>query len=136
MRTLLSENLGTIFSITFGIIILAMTIFLLLKIGEMDNSQETEKVELCSLEASNGTHGSFVLGCGSIQNETYYAGYKINSDGGKEHYKMPASQTVIYETLPEGGGAYAEVTKDGFGFIRKIKLYIPKNTIQKEIVIN
>ena len=46
---------------------------------------------------------------------------------------MPREKTIIYETLKQDEQAYAEVTSNGWGEITEIKLYVPENTIEKQI---
>ena len=45
--------------------------------------------------------------------------------------KFEAEKTVIYETLTSDN-AYAEISTDGWGKTKKVKLYVPQDTIQTE----
>lgn len=58
--------------------------------------------------------------------------YQILDDGGVKLIKFDAEKTIIYKTLKTDDEAYAEIIKDGFEDIKKIKLYVPKNTIKVE----
>lgn len=48
---------------------------------------------------------------------------------------MNRDKVTIYETLNNDEQAYAEIKKTSLG-IKEIKLYVPKNTIEKEINLN
>lgn len=101
----------------------------------LKNAQSVEsvdRIELASIDVTSNIEGRFYLGSGRINEKEYYAAYKILTDGGKKLYKMDASVTTIYENLEENEMAYAEEIRDGFGYLKEIKLYIPKNTIKQE----
>lgn len=46
---------------------------------------------------------------------------------------MSVHKTKIYDTLDEGSSAYAEVDTNGLGLILEVRLFVPQNTITKEI---
>lgn len=88
-------------------------------------------VSLRSINYQNVLEGSFTLGCGKLGGQDYYTCYQVLDDGGLKLIKFEAEQTVIYETLTSGD-AYAEISVDGWGFTKEIKLYVPQDTIQTE----
>lgn len=88
-------------------------------------------VSLRSINYQNVLEGSFTLGCGKLDGQDYYTCYQVLDDGGLKLIKFKAEQTVIYETLTQGD-AYAEISVDGWGFTKEIKLYVPQDTIQTE----
>lgn len=88
-------------------------------------------VALRSINYQNVLEGSFLLGCGKLDGQDYYTCYQVLDDGGLKLIKFKSEQTVIYETLTSGD-AYAEISVDGWGFTKEIKLYVPQDTIQTE----
>lgn len=94
------------------------------------NKVTTETVHLKSINYSSVVDGSFFLGCGSIGTDSYYVCYEILEDGGVTLIKLDANKTIIYEKLAEDETAYAEISQNGWGEIKGIKLYLPQNTIQ------
>lgn len=95
----------------------------------------TTTVTLKSATYQNATAGTFTLGFGTIKNSNYYVCYEELPDGGLKLIKFDAENTTIYETLDEET-AYAEITEDGNGQQKGIKLYVPQNTIQQEYNLN
>lgn len=88
-------------------------------------------VDLQSINYQNVLEGSFTLGCGKLDGQDYYICYQVLDDGGLKLIKFKAEQTVIYETLTSGN-AYAEISTNGWGYTKEIKLYVPQGTIQTE----
>lgn len=100
------------------------------------NTQITERIELASINVKSDIKGSFILGFGEVERQGYYAAYRINKDGSKSYYKMDMEMTKIYDTLEPDESAYAIVKKNKNALgtdIIEIKLYVPKDTIQKQI---
>lgn len=56
--------------------------------------------------------------------------YKVREDGGKELVKFKAEDAIIYDILAADEMAYAEVSVNGYGYTKEVKLYVPKDTIQ------
>lgn len=116
-----------------------VAIILFIVVFEINRGKEvtTERIKLISLSFSKeleGTfHQSFTIGYGSIDTKKYFVAYQVNSDGGKEICEMDANITVIYDTLGEDESPYAEIDSDGYGKTKAIRLYVPKNTIHKNI---
>lgn len=88
-------------------------------------------VNLRSINYQNVSEGAFILGCGKLDGRDYYTCYQVLDDDGLKLIKFDAEITVIYETLTSSD-AYAEISVDGWGFTKEVKLYVPQNTIQKE----
>lgn len=103
------------------------------KFGKITAERTTERFNLISITLSEDVEGNFVLGTGSISQDKYFVAYKENKDGSKEYYKMSVHKTKIYDTLDEGSSAYAEVDTNGLGLILEVRLFVPQNTITKEI---
>lgn len=122
------------FSITLISIITALQLGLRYEIKEF-SKETTEEVQLYSISTDKKYEGSFVLGSGSIDSQEYITAYQITEDGGKKYFKMNRDKVTIYETLNNNEQAYAEIKKASLG-IKEIKLYVPKNTIEKEINIS
>ncbi len=94
--------------------------------------ETTEEVQLYSISTDKEYEGSFVLGSGSIDSQEYITAYQITEDGGKKYFKMNRDKVTIYDTLNNDEQAYAVIKRASLG-IEEIKLYVPKNTIEKEI---
>lgn len=47
------------------------------------------------------------------------------------YYRMPRQKVIIYDTLAEGEQPYVEIITTGY--TSETKLYIPQNTVEKEI---
>lgn len=96
------------------------------------SKEYTEEVKLYSISTDKEYEGSFVLGSGSIDSQEYITAYQVTEDGGKKYFKMNRDKVTIYDTLNNDEQAYAVIKKASLG-IKEIKLYVPKNTIEKEI---
>lgn len=96
------------------------------------SKEYTEEVKLYSISTDKEYEGSFVLGSGSIDSQEYITAYQITEDGGKKYFKMNRDKVTIYDTLNNDEQAYAVIKRASLG-IKEIKLYVPKNTIEKEI---
>ena len=94
------------------------------------NTEET--VQLYSIGSDKTYEGSFVLGTGTVKEKEYITAYQLTEDGGKRYYKMDKSLTTVYETLKGDEQAYAIISKNGSS-VTDIKLYVPENTINREI---
>jgi len=99
-------------------------------VKKLKNELSVSKVFLKSITYKSSLEGNFTLGHGTLEERDYYVTYQVLDDGGVILKRFDADDTVIYETL-KNGQAYAEIIKDGFGFI-KVKLYVPENTIKVE----
>lgn len=96
------------------------------------SKEYTEEVKLYSISTDKEYEGSFVLGSGSIDSREYITAYQVTEDGGKKYFKMDREKTTIYETLNNNEQAYAVINRTALG-VKEIKLYVPKNTIEKQI---
>lgn len=123
-------------SALMGLVSLGTIIALIIAgFGQIDkelSKEYTEEVKLYSISTDKEYEGSFVLGSGSIDSQEYITAYRITEDGGKKYFKMNRDKVTIYETLNNDEQAYAVIKKASLG-IKEIKLYVPKNTIEKEI---
>lgn len=121
--------------IIFGIMYIAIVAALIWEIVQVNKEffkETTEEVQLYSISTDKEYEGSFVLGSGSIDSQEYITAYRITEDGGKKYFKMNRDKVTIYDTLNNDEQAYAEIKRASLG-IKEIKLYVPKNTIEKEI---
>lgn len=100
-------------------------------VGKLGDEVSVSTVDLRSINYQNVLEGSFTLGCGKLDGQDYYTCYQVLDDGGLKLVKFEAEKTVIYETLTSGN-AYAEISTDGWGYTKEIKLYVPQDTIQTE----
>lgn len=123
-----------IFGITLIAIVTAMIWEFAYEFKEF-SKETTEEVQLYSISTDKEYEGSFVLGSGSIGSQEYITAYQITEDGGKKYFKMNRDKVTIYDILNNDEQAYAEIKKTSLG-IKEIKLYVPKNTIEKEINLN
>lgn len=124
--------------IIFGIMYIAIVAVLIREIVQVNKGflkETTEEVQLYSISTDKEYEGSFVLGSGSIDSQEYITAYRVTEDGGKKYFKMNRDKVTIYDTLNNDEQAYA-VIKRASSEIKEIKLYIPKNTIEKEINLN
>ena len=123
-------------SALMGLVSLGTIIALIIAgIGQIDkelSKEYTEEVKLYSISTDKEYEGSFVLGSGSIDSQEYITAYRITEDGGKKYFKMNRDKVTIYDTLNNDEQAYAVIKRVSLG-IKEIKLYVPKNTIEKEI---
>lgn len=103
-------------------------------VKKLKNELSVSKVFLKSITYKSSLEGNFTLGHGTLEERDYYVAYQVIDDGGVILKRFDADNTVIYETL-KNGQAYAEIIKDGFGFI-KVKLYVPEDTIKVEYDFN
>lgn len=125
------------------ILIIAIPIVLVLAIGgyaainayngikSVSNEITVVTIQLRSIDYQNNVQGRFALGCGNVNETEYYVCYQEIDDGGLSLTKFEAEKTIIYETLTSNN-AYAEVSINGFGEIKKVKLYVPEDTVQME----
>lgn len=121
--------------IIFGIMYIAIVAALIWEIVQVNKEffkETTEEVQLYSISTDKEYEGSFVLGSGSIDSQEYITAYRITEDGGKKYFKMNRDKVTIYDTLNNDEQAYAVIKRASLG-IKEIKLYVPKNTIEKEI---
>ena len=124
--------------IIFGIMYIAILAALIWEIVQVNKEffkETTEEVQLYSISTDKEYEGSFVLGSGSIDSQEYITAYRITEDGGKKYFKMNRDKVTIYDTLNNDEQAYAMIKRASLG-IKEIKLYVPKNTIEKEINLN
>lgn len=124
--------------IIFGIMYIAIVAALIWEIVQVNkdfSKETTEEVQLYSISTDKEYEGSFVLGSGSIDSQEYITAYRITEDGGKKYFKMNRDKVTIYDTLNNDEQAYAVIKRASLG-IKEIKLYVPKNTIEKEINLN
>lgn len=123
-------------SALMGLVSLGTIIALIIAgFGQIDkelSKEYTEEVQLYSISTDKEYEGSFVLGSGSIDSQEYITAYQVTEDGGKKYFKMNRDKVTIYDTLNNDEQAYAEIKRASLG-IKEIKLYVPKNTIEKEI---
>lgn len=123
-------------SALMGLVSLGTIIALIIAgFGQIDkelSKEYTEEVKLYSINTDKEYEGSFVLGSGSIDSQEYITAYQVTEDGGKKYFKMNRDKVTIYDTLNNDEQAYAVIKKASLG-IKEIKLYVPKNTIEKEI---
>lgn len=123
-------------SALMGLVSLGTIIALIIAgFGQIDkelSKEYTEEVKLYSISTDKEYEGSFVLGSGSIDSQEYITAYRITEDGGKKYFKMNRDKVTIYDTLNNDEQAYAVIKRVSLG-IKEIKLYVPKNTIEKEI---
>ena len=123
-------------SALMGLVSLGTIIALIIAgFGQIDkelSKEYTEEVKLYSISTDKEYEGSFVLGSGSIDSQEYITAYQITEDGGKKYFKMNRDKVTIYDTLNNDEQAYAVIKRASLG-IKEIKLYVPKNTIEKEI---
>lgn len=120
--------------IIFGIMYIAIVAALIWEIVQVNKEffkETTEEVQLYSISTDKEYEGSFVLGSGSIDSQEYITAYRITEDGGKKYFKMNRDKVTIYDTLNNDEQAYAMIKRASLG-IKEIKLYVPKNTIEKE----
>ena len=117
-------------SALMGLVSLGTIIALIIAgFGQIDkelSKEYTEEVKLYSISTDKEYEGSFVLGSGSIDSQEYITAYQ------KKYFKMNRDKVTIYDTLNNDEQAYAVIKRASLG-IKEIKLYVPKNTIEKEI---
>lgn len=127
-----------IFRLVLGITLFSIIEVLLLEFRyelKEFSKETTEEIQLYSISTDKEYEGSFVLGSGSIDSQEYITAYRVTEDGGKKYFKTNRDKVTIYETLNNDEQAYAVIKKASLG-VKEIKLYVPKNTIEKEINLN
>ena len=113
------------------IAIVAALIWGIVQVNKEFFKETTEEVQLYSISTDKEYEGSFVLGSGNIDSQEYITAYRVTEDGGKKYFKMNRDKVTIYDTLNNDEQAYAMIKRASLG-IKEIKLYVPKNTIEKE----
>lgn len=103
----------------------------LLIITKYSEHTETEIIPIYSISTDDEYSGKFVLGSGGLNKTEYIVTYRLTEDGGKVYYKLPRQKVIIYDTLAEGEQPYVEIITTGY--TSETKLYIPQNTVEKEI---
>lgn len=99
------------------------------------SSSETHYVQSVVLDDS--LSGSFVMGTGVLNGDTYFIVYELQEDGGKVLKKYCASNVVVYDDLNHDDSAYLNKTMSGFlGLNFKVVFHVPKDTINKNLDIN
>lgn len=130
--------LNLIFRLVLGLTLISIILALVWLIREFAyevnefSKETTEEVKLYSISTDKEYESSFVLGSGCIDSQEYITAYQVTEDGGKKYFKMNRDKVTIYETLNNDEQAYAVIKKASLR-IKEIKLYVPKNTIEKEI---
>jgi hypothetical protein len=120
--------------VTFQFSILVFTFIFLFNFLSVN---ENSTYYLQSVVLDNNFEGSFVLGTGMLNGESYYIAYEIQSDGGKILKKYDADSVIVYDTLEHGDTPYLKKSISGFlGTNVEIKLYVPKDTIDKNLDID
>ena len=101
-------------------------------LNSAENETYTNVVHVAAIKTKNDIEGHIYLRAGSVKEESYYYCYKVNDDGSKELYKIKMDTTKVYETLKQNDQPYVEEIRDGLGFLKENKLYVPQNTIKEE----
>lgn len=123
---------GISICISSFVVIVIICLIILSRILSLSDEREYERFDVVSIDLNNEIEGSFVVGSGSVAEETYYVFYKVLPDGGLSFMKISVERTVIYETLSEGETAYIELEKNFAGFIICAKLYVPEGVVLRE----
>ena len=89
--------------------------------------------QFASINYQNVSEGAFILGCGKLDGRDYYTCYQVLDDDGLKLIKFDAEITVIYETLTSSD-AYAEISVDGWGVTKEVKLYVRKILSRKNMI--
>ncbi len=116
------------------IAIVAALIWEIVQVNKGFQKKTTEEVQLYSISTDKEYEGSFVLGSGSIDSQEYITAYRVTEDGGKKYFKMNRDKVTIYDTLNNDEQAYAMIKRASLG-IKEIKLYVPKNTIERNLIL-
>lgn len=119
-------------------LVVTIVILIVWSFGQMNkelSKEYTEEVQLYSISTDKEYEGSFVLGTGNIDSREYITAYQVTEDGGKKYFKMNRDKVTIYDTLNNDEQAYAVINRTTLG-VKEIKLYVPVNTIEKEINLN
>ena len=61
-----------------------------------------QQKEIVSLNNGNLISGNFILGCGDIDQQSYYFCFERQFDGGLKRINLPANTSTIYEGLKKG----------------------------------
>lgn len=92
---------------------------------------KNEKFDVYSAELTTAENATFILGCGMLNETDYYVMYKLREDGGKELFKVKASEVVLYDVLEDNEQPYYEIVKTSPISQTVKKLYIPKNSLRQ-----
>ena len=109
-----------------------VSIYIIKIVIDRENESIVHKIFLKNILYKSNYEDYFTIGHRRIDRNDYYLSYQILDDGGVKLIKFDAEKTIIYKTLKTDDEAYAEIIKDGFEDVKKIKLYVPKNTIKVE----
>lgn len=107
----------------FAIVVLVPTIM-----GLVQNYKEYSKelYEIVSIQRDGEVSGSFVLGCGTLKEKTYYT-YYYKTDRGYRFDKKSTDRTLIIET-DEVTPCLYEIKNKGTLKVN-YEIYVPTNTI-------
>lgn len=101
------DILSAFLGLVIGAVVGAFVCFLLaLFLGSFAPTEnvKTQTLDIVSIHTSDSIHGSFFLGSGTINGQTYYSYYAKTSDAGFQHGKVNADYTVVYEDMTEQKG--------------------------------
>lgn len=109
------------------------------------NNRVWYEFELLSVENNSQIYGSFFLISGSIEGREYYFAYIKRKDSSIFRAKIPVENVLIYEGYPipvlkyysahseEDIVMYLSGQSDSKLIPRGIKIYIPENSIRREL---
>ena len=101
---------------------------------------ETRVATIASLTTNNQVTGSFVLGCGTINNEEKYVMMRKVGNNSYQRYKLSTKDVTIIEDDNIIPGVVQVVTNYNSWVVWskqvvKYKIYVPKGTIVKQFQI-
>jgi hypothetical protein len=117
-------------------------LFLLFLFGCTEESK-TYEPPIISLDRYSEINGSFIFGCGNIDQERHYYVYTQEPDGGYVERRLPVHMVKIYETDAAPKIKFVNFFKikqgdiDRYGACTRlydkacIELYIPQNSIMR-----
>lgn len=140
IKEFLNNNWDCILAFIVGILCVTTMAVIVIDIKRSNheaNKTHEEIIPLYSISTeeqySGAYHGSFIYGVAHINSKEYIVTYRILDDGGKQYYKINREDTIIYDTLEPDEQAYVKVEINNIGETISTKLYVPKDTIAKEI---
>ena len=94
------------FLMAFPVVLVLVTLVWFVPMSVMNpeyNVRATSTTEIYSLRTTELVSGNFTLGCGQINNETYYIYYTQNGDGSYSINKVEAEDCKIFMDRQSGG---------------------------------
>lgn len=87
---------------------------------------------IVSVTRDSSEKGSFALGFGTIEGDSYFVYYVAKEDGGKFLEQVESDKATVYDVLQDDESPYVKYKVNGLGHILSYELYVPEGSITEE----